>query len=179
MRLERGICMTLLDIRNLANETLQKHGLTGLPIDIRDLCNKENIMLFDDYDTSVLATDDKTIKKVISGAYLSNAYLSDGSRTKAILVSDQEHGEWRKRFTIAHELGHHFLHEETIISFRRDNSPKEREADVFAAEILMPIELIKQEYAKNHNVHELATIFNVSFQAMRYRLSSLDIAYYY
>lgn len=171
--------MTLLEIRELANQVLKKNNMADIPVDIRELCKHEDIMLFDDFDTSKLITGDIETEKVISGAYLSKAILTNGSETKAILVSDTERGEWRKRFTIAHELGHHFLHEETTMSFRRDKSLKEREADIFAAEILMPKELVEKEYQKNVDLQYLARKFNVSFQAMKYRLSSLNIAYYY
>lgn len=170
--------MTLSEIKRIANNVIQKYELIKLPIDIRELCRKENIVVFDNYDTSVLMSDGDIAKGLITGVYFSNAYLGDGTATKAILVSDTEQGEWRKRFTIAHELGHHFLCGETTFSFRRDNSSKEREADVFVAEVLMPEELVEQEYNNNNNLQELANTFSVSYQAMRYRLSSLGIAYY-
>ena len=52
-----------------------------------------------------------------------------------------------QRFTFAHEIGHYVIHT-NVVSFRdrslsspdssRVRAPEEREADIFAAELLMP-----------------------------------------
>lgn len=66
-----------------------------------------------------------------------------------------------------------------ITSFRMDRSPAERQADKFAAELLMPENLLRQEYAKMiiPVSDSLAEKFNVSKQAMKYRLDSLELIY--
>jgi len=96
----------------------------------------------------------------------------------------------RRRFTIAHELGHFILHSKSkslfidknkSIMYRNSESStgeflKEREANAFAAALLMPIPLILQE-VKDLNgddiIEKLASKFNVSTQAMSFRLSNL------
>lgn len=96
----------------------------------------------------------------------------------------------RSRFTIAHELGHFILHSKNkslfidknrSIMYRNSESStgeylKEREANAFAAALLMPIPLILKE-AKDLNgddiIEKLASKFNVSTQAMSFRLSNL------
>jgi len=96
----------------------------------------------------------------------------------------------RRRFTIAHELGHFILHSRSkslfidkneSIMYRNSESStgeflKEREANAFAAALLMPIPLILEE-AKALNgddiIEKLASKFNVSTQAMSFRLSNL------
>jgi Zn-dependent peptidase ImmA (M78 family) len=98
----------------------------------------------------------------------------------------------RKRFTIAHELGHFVLHKETPlfvdkgdkILYRDFNSStgeltKEREANNFAASLLMPKRFLENELKKipkteKEPIEYLAKIFNVSVQAMSYRLSNLN-----
>jgi len=92
----------------------------------------------------------------------------------------------RQNFTLAHELAHYFLkHKPNEYGvYRRDSlyldkkPEKEQEADYFAAELLMPEELIskvKKEYdLQNEDVVTLAKLFGVSTSAMRYRLKELD-----
>lgn len=92
------------------------------------------------------------------------------------------HHPVRKRFTLAHEIGHFVLHRNEQQTFkdrtfaRRANDPTamERQADAFAASLLMPENAVKWEIANGlRNLNDLANAFNVSSLAMRYRLQSL------
>ncbi len=85
----------------------------------------------------------------------------------------------RKRFTAAHEIGHFVLHKDLIGSgieddvFYRSGLPhwQETEANNFAADILMPWELINKFTDQGVNTPEgLAKAFNVSKTAMNIRL---------
>lgn len=98
----------------------------------------------------------------------------------------------RQRFTIAHELGHFVLHKDMPISitksatvlFRDEKTSsgeykKEREANSFAASLLMSKGFIEYEIEKSpddtKNILEyLAELFKVSEQAMSFRLANLD-----
>lgn len=87
----------------------------------------------------------------------------------------------RKNFTIAHELGHLFLHmgflsdsneweRQTNIFFRKGNSHEENMANEFAAAFLMPREEYKEimdKYTKGNFVDtkKIARYFNVSENA--------------
>ncbi len=96
-----------------------------------------------------------------------------------------EHHPHRQRFTVAHELGHYILHgAETIhydaggepLYFRSDSiyNAYEREANRFAAELLMPEHMVSRCIkAGACTVETLAEIFDVSEDAMRYRLINL------
>jgi Zn-dependent peptidase ImmA (M78 family) len=93
----------------------------------------------------------------------------------------------RQRFTIAHEIGHFALgHLEGASKMFRDpasnfssgaNKPEEREANVFAARLLMPAKVVR--YAVNEkkirNIERLADVFGVSQVAMKYRLINLGM----
>ncbi len=97
----------------------------------------------------------------------------------------------RERFTLAHELGHFMLHiapsfkDEYIsddnIEWNRDSNwdVKEMEANRFAAELLMPLEQVQQEFevldTSSKKVEKLSEIFNVSRQALQFRLQSLGL----
>ena len=99
----------------------------------------------------------------------------------------------RKRFTIAHELGHFFLHikdqekPRTLIAdyssevmFRTSNIQRsaerqqlEIEANFFAAELLMPEDKVKEIYQIVKNTEKVADFFWVSNQAMQFRLANI------
>jgi len=83
----------------------------------------------------------------------------------------------RERFTIAHEIGHLMQHHFTTV--HRDASGQyegriEWEANNYAADLLMPYWMIKFVGPRYKNdPRELAPIFDVSEQAMFYRLKNL------
>ncbi|MEV6495321.1 ImmA/IrrE family metallo-endopeptidase [Actinoplanes sp. NPDC051633] len=103
----------------------------------------------------------------------------------------------RQRFTIAHELGHILLHhkplivDHSILLSKRDDisslgtDQEEIEANGFAAALLMPDILVRQELERatrqdnslpaQRYVVNLARTFKVSSQAMAYRLVNLNL----
>jgi hypothetical protein len=121
-------------------------------------------------------------------------YLA-GPAAWAYVSSDKENNLGRQRFSAAHELGHAVLHCERMnryiadvtVSEVDDNSsePMEREANRFAAELLMPEEVCQaraKELQEEYRVcprlvlaYRLASELLVSREAMRYRLKSLGV----
>ncbi len=97
---------------------------------------------------------------------------------RAIFVNRDEY-PLRQTFTIAHELGHKILHEEWARSsdyrvLLRDSNyqsedPHEKEANVFAADLLVPRFLLDQ-YWQRLNVDQLSTLFAVSVPMIKNRL---------
>jgi hypothetical protein len=93
----------------------------------------------------------------------------------------------RRNYTIAHEIGHAVLHLKDVEAgelvdskemYRVAGVPrpaKEVEADRFAAALLMPADLVKQQYARDQNEASLARFFAVSPQAMHIRLERLGL----
>lgn len=92
----------------------------------------------------------------------------------------------RQRFTIAHEVGHFVmqkswqLHVDEDFCINRDgsNNSEEIEANRFAAELLMPVELIEIDVSRFKILDEavinvLAGRYKVSTQAMQIRLTNL------
>lgn len=87
----------------------------------------------------------------------------------------------RQRFTLAHELGHFALEHgsgfrDNMASFNLENyDQREVDANAFAAEILMPKDAVDQliEEGSSSTVSSLASDFDVSQPAMRYRLKNL------
>ena len=88
-------------------------------------------------------------------------------------------GPLRDRFTIAHELGHYFIHSnegnEKIKEDRFGNEKVEWEANIFAASFLMPASSVKELWQKHSDVDVLAAKFVVSSHAMYIRAQTLAL----
>jgi Zn-dependent peptidase ImmA (M78 family) len=98
----------------------------------------------------------------------------------------------RKRFTVAHELGHFILHlaagegefidnQDTFRTVQDPDTPwddarrAEWEANVFAAALLMPKDSIVQAWREIGDPEGMAAFFQVSQQAMTLRLDALGL----
>jgi site-specific DNA-methyltransferase (adenine-specific) len=88
--------------------------------------------------------------------------------------------ETRRRFTIAHEIGHSVLDDEWLASAARGSTDRQRQRErlmnEFAAELLMPSALVHDAVRQvGLDADRLRQIFNVSPVAMRNRLRSLRL----
>ena len=130
----------------------------------------------------------------VSGAFVSHP-------GGGVIAVNKNHHLVRRRFTIAHELGHGLLHEGRMplfvdkgfaVAFRDRRSSTgevrmEREANAFAAALLMPENMVRSatdELVWTHGLdmgggggalRELAQRFKVSQEAMSYRLAHLGV----
>lgn len=134
---------------------------------------------------------------------LSGFLLKDKSRNQVVIGVNSSHPKVRQRFTIGHEIGHLLLHSEESFHLDRSNegfgrkttadkfernkdsttgaNKIEREANLFAAELLMPKNFIEKDMAKLGNIdllhdlrlEQLAIDYGVSLQALTYRLNNL------
>jgi Zn-dependent peptidase ImmA (M78 family) len=68
----------------------------------------------------------------------------------------------RQRFSVAHELGHHFLG-----TRHGDGKTAEQEADAFAGELLVPGPMLREVMATTTDTAELRRKFAVSGQVLR------------
>ncbi|WP_157212110.1 ImmA/IrrE family metallo-endopeptidase [Desulfomonile tiedjei] len=100
----------------------------------------------------------------------SGSLVVNSDRTFTIFLSPYT-SILRDNFTIAHELGHYFLHykdegEETVVFNRYGSDVFEWEANRFAAALLMPKEEFKQAVQVfNGNLSAVAGHFEVSVAA--------------
>lgn len=101
---------------------------------------------------------------------------------KWIICVNKDHNIKRQRFTLAHELGHYFLHKEKNINFvdttffrSNDTTSIEYIANEFAARLLMPENIVRKliDNEQIKNIGMLAEKFDVSSAAMKYRVLSL------
>lgn len=90
-------------------------------------------------------------------------------------------GASRNRFTIAHELGHYFLHAPLktgyrLEAFRYSSDRVEWEANWFAAAFLMPEALFRQVWEDGQgSIIAVSDAFQVSFEAATYRAKYLGL----
>jgi len=151
---------------------LKDNNLLKLPVNVDNLAKKLGV--------GIEASD---FNDEVSGLFV----IKDD---KPFIAYNLNQSKKRRRFTIAHELGHFILHSKSkslfidknnSVLYRNSESStgeylKEREANAFAAALLMPIPLIAQEIKSldgNDIVEKLASKFQVSTQAMSFRLSNL------
>ncbi len=91
-----------------------------------------------------------------------------------IIGVNSNHPSVRQRFTIAHELGHfllgHELGEKKLEDVFDRPTDKEKDANEFAAQLLMPIDFLKQDAGRKMKIADLARLYKVSEQAMSIRL---------
>lgn len=171
-------------LRAVAERLLVSHAVTAAPVPVEQIACALGI------DVRATRPDDIS---------LSGFLVRDDGTGKAIMGVNQEHHSHRKRFTIAHEIGHFLLHtgqeiyvDESSksglrISLRNENSGEgkdvsEIEANEFAAELLMPIKLLQHDIALYNMIDEddleksidkIARKYDVSRQALTYRLVNL------
>lgn len=130
------------------------------------------------------------------GEHLSGAILYSKDSDKFVIAVNDSKPKTRQYFTVAHELGHYYLHKDLIknqegfvdgentldnspVLFRDDlarNSEIEREANRFAATLIMPEHLVRNAWKELGNVDKCAEVFGVSVLAMSIRLEKLGIS---
>ena len=124
---------------------------------------------------------------------MSGVLFNADDMERAVIGINALHPNGRQRFSIAHELGHLLLHDDTelqvdkhaFVAFRNLASsnaedPREVEANQFAAALLMPEDLLLRSVNELEDdldletaIATLAQRFGVSEQAMTIRLTSL------
>ena len=106
----------------------------------------------------------------------------------ACVFLNRSHPSERRRFTLAHELGH-FLRDrergDLLVGQHRSNDPAERFADAFAIEVLVPQNGLQRQYQLRRvangdrftviDIVGLADAFEVSFEDMTRRLEELNL----
>jgi Zn-dependent peptidase ImmA (M78 family) len=161
-----------------AKRLIAEYDISKPPVDVERLAKREGLRVVEE-----------KLESEISGML----YLEGGS---ALILINQDDAPVRKRFSMAHELGHYKLHSSSSavfvdrrVRFRDASSSQgtikeEIEANNFAAELLMPEDFVLREAVRLRSrrrfplsdeelIEELASIFQVSRQAMEVRLANL------
>ncbi len=151
-------------IRRQAARLLDSAGISREPVSLRDVVSALNLELVQ-----------KTREP-----FSCEAALQPLGDSHAIVLNGAG-DERRRRFTIAHEIGHFVLHPGRCRP-ERDGlvneamRVEEREADAFAADLLMPEHLVRQAVQEQGDDPTLlADRFQVSAKAMQVRLRRLHL----
>lgn len=167
--IEQGVCSVWYNLGMRYNKITEKvaevseylpkdaAGNVVVPVDLSVILNKYGLKVYN----AIFKKPD------MAGAFV---------RKEKVIYLDKTDPYTRKRFTAAHELGHYLLHENAEDIMYRKRSEKdaaEREADEFAAELLMPESVIRLYWTVAENIQQLAVIFGVSYSAMLNRLRHL------
>ena len=144
--------------REMARKILREFNEISLPIPINDIAKFHGF--------TVLEID---FNNKISGKFI--------KEKKAIGINKNHHIN-RRRFSLAHELGHYFLGHPSESSYYVVDEEKElrkiydQEADEFASELLIPLKILKTEIRKNNDIEYLSILFQVSRDAMTIKISN-------
>lgn len=163
-----------------ARDLIEKYGILDPPVPVEDIATSEGALI---------------ARNHFAGTE-SGFALRDGNQW--VIGINTATSRRRQRFSIAHELGHLLMHEgkplivdHSVLINRRDDlstagtDRQEIEANGFAAAILMPRDMllrtlrteieIAQFDSRDELIARMARIFDVSTEAMGYRLINLNI----
>ena len=155
-----------------------------------------------------IASPPVPVETIVTHLSITVAHKSLGEGISGILVIENGEGTiglnlkdppTRRRFTLAHEAAHFVLHRQLqsevfidrdlIVRYRSERdyteleARQEQEANIFAAALLMPKDMLKREFEKEQYaglkerafIEKMAQVFNVSTQAMMYRLANVNL----
>jgi len=153
-------------VQNMIEELRKKYSLYKPPINPLEIARNEGIEV-------------KFVRFGDGHEDISGFYDPDDN----VIYVNKDEPPKRQTFTIAHELGHALLHRdwaktENYHVLRRNSSPNlfgvnephEKEANAFAAHLLVPSDLLDRFYPQLHE-KELARLFAVSLPVIENRIS--------
>ncbi len=105
---------------------------------------------------------------------------ADDRRIPVIVLNDRQQNVPRVRFTILHELGHLLL----MIPREVDLDTVERLCDTFAGAVLMPAEVLAQEFGRNRTaismseLRRIKALYGMSIKAIMVRARMINLITY-
>ena len=155
-----------------AHKVLDENYVLEPPVDVRTIA--------ENYGITVKETEFPEKFSQVLGFITPN-----DNHDKATMYINESDSEQSKLFTIAHELGHWLLHKEEILKDPnktillrmalgdQDKNDLEKEADAFAAELLVPMNFM-EKIGSDKSVEELAKKFGVTKEVIGYRKKALS-----
>lgn len=156
-------------IEKIVEELIAKYNLNP-PVDLIKICSQIGIKV-----------KEVDFENDLSGMLTNNTiYINEGLHPN------------RKRFTIAHELGHYLIHKKQDNSYKgirfrstyisSKEKKEEREANTFASQLLIPTNFVKKDLEDSSEISEdkiikLSKKYEVSVIAMTIRLEKLGFCY--
>lgn len=160
------------DVDEKAQEILKNNYVIAPPVNVREIVENEGL--------EVIEMPFKDEINNVSG------YIDTEKGRIYVNTADSKN---RRNFTLAHELGHWLMHRKKLqedpdkyaILYRiaigkANDDPIEKQANRFAAELLVPQEIFKKYYAKyKDDIEKLSNLFQVSQEVIGYRIKDLNL----
>lgn len=150
--------------RNASWETLIEFGVNSLPIMPLDICRQAGIKVYKNSDV-----------RLLTGKQIGLSFYHDGSFR---IIIDDRQIVTRRRFTLAHELGHIFLGHILVDTpqgrtFDSSRPETERQANVFASRLLAPACVLWGINAQT--AEQIASVCNISYEAAKIRAERMEV----
>ena len=163
-------------IESMIQQLLERHGVSEAPVPVGRIARAEGARIF--Y---------QSLEDNVSGFLYRD-------QQQAVIGVNTHHAPVRQNFTTAHELGHMLLHDQEQLHVDHDfrvrlrddvsgqgTDEAEREANFFAASLLMPREFLESDLEGQDSVdllddemlRDLARKYGVSTQALMNRLKNI------
>ena len=163
-------------IESMIQQLLERHGVSEAPVPVGRIAKAEGARIF--Y---------QSLEDNVSGFLYRD-------QQQAVIGVNTHHAPVRQNFTTAHELGHMLLHDQEQLHVDHDfrvrlrddvssqgTDEAEREANFFAASLLMPREFLESDLEGQDSVdllddemlRDLARKYGVSTQALMNRLKNI------
>ena len=160
--------------RDMSWKVLLECGITELPINLGNIADFYNIKVILYSDTNLTQLFQKD---VLSG----DGFIANNNNEKQIYINDKINNRNRRRFTLAHELGHGVMnHDIGIVHYRNSENDsqtdmQELEANVFARDILMPATVLAA--LDIHTPDEIMRLCDVSRKSAEIRAERMKELY--
>jgi Zn-dependent peptidase ImmA (M78 family) len=153
--------------RERARKLVVGIDMSQLPVDMRNVCEKLGMQYVE-----------------VDGFPPKLSALCVEHANTIYAAVNRAHHPKRKRFSLAHEIGHWVLghtrqydNEGVTVDTPPDpslmevrNKDQEKEANEFAGELLVPLRLLKEAFPKHQDIEDLAEFFGVSKEVITIRL---------
>lgn len=160
--------------RDMSWKALLDSGINSLPVDLWKIAEHFNLNIHSYSKSSVIQL---FREEVLQG----DGFIVCIGDKKEIFINDKINHRPRRRFTVAHELGHGILnHDISKVHYRNNENDsqtdmQELEANVFARDILMPATVLA---ALNiHTPEEIMKLCDVSRRSAEIRAERMEELY--
>ena len=149
--------------KKLAQKLIEDSGIIKAPVSLQQIIE----YLQKDYflDVKGIKLSDETSGMLVT--------FKDEDKESSAIAFNENHPWCRRRFTIAHEIGHLLMgHTCSNKDVYGEDNFNENESNTFASELLMPKGLLKKDFNEIKKVPELAKFYRVSQQALCIKLGT-------
>lgn len=155
--------------RDISWQILINQNISSLPVKVTDICKSMHIRVIS------YSKGCQYIKNFNSYAHPES---NDGFTYQNSIFYNEQRTVQRKRFTVAHELGHILLHNGNGLYNRepsQNDNPIEHEANIFASRLLAPACVLWGLGVTN--AHQISEICDISMQSAEFRMKRLNDLY--